>query len=99
LKEKVEFTPYPGTLNIKLSGESVVNRQLLKGTDASRICPAKGYCSGIVYKAFLGTLKCAVVIPEVDGYPEDVLEIIAAVNLRKALEVKDGDEITVTVDL
>ncbi len=86
MKEKVGFTPYPGTLNIKLSEDSAVKRQLLKGTATSRICPGEGYCSGIVYKASLGSLKCAVVIPEVDGYPEDVLEIIAAVNLRKALE-------------
>jgi len=44
-------------------------------------------------------LECAIVIPEVAGYPEDVLEIVAPANLRETLQLEDGDEITVTVNL
>jgi CTP-dependent riboflavin kinase len=39
------------------------------------------------------------VIPEVANYPKDVLELIAAENLKEKLHLVDGDRITVTVNL
>ena len=99
MKTKLGFTPYNGTLNIKLSEESVKRRKLLEKATSMKVCPAKGFCSGTVFKASIGALECAIVIPEVAGYPEDVLEIIAPANLRETLQLMDGDEITVTVNL
>ncbi|MBC7129766.1 DUF120 domain-containing protein, partial [Candidatus Bathyarchaeota archaeon] len=40
-------------------------------------------------------VKCAIIIPEVDGYPGNVMEIIAPVNLREKLGLKDGDIVEV----
>jgi riboflavin kinase len=97
MKQKAGFTPYAGTLNLRLSHEGVKRRELLEEKCAMKILPAEGYCSGKLFKAFIGSVECAVVIPEVPGYPSDILEIIAPVNLREALKLKDGDEITVTV--
>jgi CTP-dependent riboflavin kinase len=37
------------------------------------------------------------VVPDVPGYPADLLEILAPVNLRKTLGLKDEMEIEVTV--
>jgi riboflavin kinase len=99
IKAKLGFTPYNGTLNIKLSEESAKRRKLLEKAASVKICPPKGFCSGTVFKASIGALECAIVIPEVAGYPEDVLEIIAPANLREKLQLEDGDEITVTVNL
>jgi riboflavin kinase len=99
LKEKVGFDPFLGTLNIKLSEGSTKSRRSLEEKPFSRIYPAEGYRSGMLFKASIGDLKCAVVIPEVEGYPTDILEIIAPVNLRKAFKIRDGDEITVSVCL
>ena len=42
-------------------------------------------------------LRCAVVIPEIPGYPEDVIEVTAAANLRKKLGLKDGDCLEIDV--
>ena len=99
MKAKLGFAPYHGTLNIKLSGESAKRRKLLEKAPSIKVCPADGYCSGIIFKAFIGTLECAIVIPEVVGYPRGVLEIMAPANLREKLELVDGDGITVTVNL
>jgi riboflavin kinase len=99
VEEKLGFAPYPGTLNVKLSEESVKRRKLLEKAPSIKICPAEGYCKGLLFKAFIGTLNCAVVIPEVAGYPKDVLEIIATVNLREKLQLEDGTEVTVTFSL
>jgi len=99
VKEKLGFIPYHGTLNIMLSEKSAKRRKLLEKATSMKVCPAEGYCSGKIFKAFVGVLECAIVIPEVAGYPRDVLEIIAPANLREKLQLADGDKITVTVNL
>ena len=98
IEEKLCFAPYPGTLNMILSEENTKRRKLLETVSSTEICPVKGYSSGMLYKAQLGKLECAIVIPEVANYPEDCLEIIAAENLREKLKLRDGNIITVTVD-
>ena len=99
ITEKLGFAPYPGTLNVKLSAESAKRRKLLEKTCTIKICPAEDYCDGLLFKAFIGILQCAIVIPQVAGYPNDLLEVIASVNLREALQLEDGCEVTVTVNL
>jgi len=99
IKEKLGFTPYPGTLNVRLSEESAERRKLLEKAASMTVCPAEGYCNGKLFKASVGMVKCGIVIPEVAGYPENVLEIIAPINLREKFQLADNDEITVTVSL
>ncbi len=99
IKQKLGFTPYPGTLNVMLSEESVKRRKLFEKARSMKVCPADGYCSGILIKAFIDKLECAIVVPEVAGYPKEVLEIIAPVNLREQLQLEDGSEVAVTVVL
>jgi riboflavin kinase len=99
VKEKLDFIPYHGTLNIMLSEESAKRRKLLEKATSMKVCPAEGYCSGEIFKVFVGMLECAIVIPDVEGYPGNVLEIIAPANLREKLQLADGDKITVTVNL
>ena len=98
IEEKLCFAPYPGTLNLILSEESTRHRKLLETVSSTEICPVEGYSSGMLYKAQVGKLKCAIVIPKVANYPEDCLEIIAADNLREKLKLRDGKSITITVD-
>lgn len=99
VEEKLGFTPYPGTLNILLSEDGAKRRQQLETSDAVKICPAEGYCTGILHKAHIAGVECAIVIPEVSGYPRNYLEVIAADYLRAKLQLKDGDPVTVTADL
>ena len=99
IEKKLGFAPYPGTLNVMLSEESVKRRKLLEKAHPIKVCPSDGYCNGVLFKAFIGTLECAIVVPEVAGYPKGVLEIIASVNLREMLQLEDGGEVTVTVNL
>jgi riboflavin kinase len=99
IKEKLGFTPYHGTLNLRLSEESVKHRRTLEKAAVMRVCPAEGYCTGLLFKAFIAGLECGVVIPEVENYPENVLEVVASVCLREKLQLRDGDEVTVTVSV
>ena len=97
IKEKLGFLPYRGTLNIRLTEESIGRKKALTRTNGLEILPATGYCGGKLFRAHLGNVECAVVFPEIADYPEDVIEVIASVNLRRKLGLADGDFIKVDV--
>lgn len=99
ISEKLDFIPYSGTLNLRLSEKSIRWKKLLEKTPTEKIIPVKGYFNGALFRAFIGILECAIVVPLIPDYPEDLLEVIASVNLRKALELEDGCEVKVTVNL
>lgn len=99
ISEKLDFIPYSGTLNLRLNEKSIKWKKLLEKTPTEKIVPVEGYYNGALFKAFIGILECAIVVPLIPDYPEDLLEVIASVNLRKALELEDGCEVKVTVNL
>lgn len=97
IKEKLGFTPYLGTLNIRLTERSVILKNLLKNAQGIEITPAEGFHRGVCFKAYLMGLECAVVIPEVQDYPENTLEVVAPTKLREHLKLKDGSIIEIKV--
>ena len=99
VKEKLGFNPYPGTLNLRLDEENVKRRVLLEKAAELRLCQLEGYCTGLLFKASLDGSACGVVIPQVEDYPENVLEVVAPVNLKQKLRLRNGDLVTVTVYL
>jgi riboflavin kinase len=102
-EEKLGFTPYPGTLNIKIPREQMFFRNRLDEEEGIII---KGFKTeertfGDV-KAFrckINGIEGAVVIPQRTHYPKNVLEVIAPVKLRDVLRLKDGDWVEVEVIL
>ncbi|MBS7633401.1 DUF120 domain-containing protein [Candidatus Bathyarchaeota archaeon] len=72
-------------------------QRLLKENKPICIKPPKGYCSAKCLKARTDTVQCAIIIPEVASYSSDTLEIIAPINLREKLLLKDGDTVEVKV--
>jgi riboflavin kinase len=98
--EKLGFIVYTGTLNVKLIAESVVIKKSLKNARAIEISPIEGFCRGRCFLAyFMQDLKCAIIVPEVENYPEDVIEVVASVNLREKFKLKDGDMVEVRIML
>jgi len=97
IEEKLGFTPYAGTLNIRLKKENIRHRKLLEKTHKLEIYPEKGYCTGTLIKAHIKDLDCGIVLPQVHSYPQDVLEIVAAWNLRTLFGLEDGSEVCVDV--
>jgi riboflavin kinase len=97
IEEKLGFVPYPGTLDVRITIESVeLKRALAEG--GVDIFPAAGFHRGKCYRASFRTeLLCALVVPEVAGYPENVIEIIGPENLREKFHLSDGDPVEVKV--
>ena len=98
ITEKLGFTPYPGTLNIKVTEGNRELEKLLKNEKAIEITPIKGFCRGRCFNAILmGNLKCAIIIPEIANYAENTIEVIAQENLREKFKLKDGDVIEIKI--
>jgi riboflavin kinase len=97
IEEKLGFVPYPGTLDVRITIESVeLKRALAEG--GVDILPAAGFHRGKCCRASFRTeLMCALVVPEVAGYPENVIEIIGPENLREKFHLSDGDPVEVKV--
>ncbi len=100
--EKLGFEPYPGTLNVRLDSpsQSMQLRELVV-RGGIRV---KGFSDGvrtygdvICYRALVEDVAGAVVVAERTHYDYTVLEVIAPVNLREALGLRDGDRVSVRV--
>ena len=95
------FNPYPGTLNLRLPRKEAIRvTQILKKCEHTDLAPSEGYFPARCFKVtIMGTLGGAIVVPEKPGYPSNVLEIIAPVNLRRALSIIDGDLIELALTI
>ncbi len=101
--EKLGFEPFPGTLNLKLNSDyDVKTRMELEAYPAIEVSGFKNEdrTFGLVkaYPAVVGgKVKGALVTALRSHYDASVLEIIAPVCLRKALNLKNGAKVKVEV--
>lgn len=98
--EKLGFKPYPGTLNLEIPEEyfSVVE-YLDQKNGIELISPDRNFCNAKVFSVSLGDIIGAIILPEekVRIHPKNIIEIIAPVNIKESLNVKDGDFVNVVV--
>ena len=99
IEQKLGFAPYPGTLNLRLTKESIENKKLLEDAEGFVVEPQAGYCRGVMFRAQIDSVQSAIIIPKVPNYPNSVLEVIAPVYLREHLNLTDGSQVTVTVSV
>ena len=101
LNEGLGFAPYPATLNLRLeSGEVIAAwREVRKELPGIPIVPADpSFCRARCFLVEIeGKLKGAVLLPEVQGYPADKIEVVAPVRLKDELGVRDGEKITLEI--
>ncbi len=94
-QEKLGFDPYPGTLNLQVKGDSSI--AALRKRAGIMIEPeAPGYCEAKCLNVTVnGKAKATWIIPDVPGYPMDLIELMAPVSLRDKLSLKDGDIVSI----
>lgn len=108
IRERVGFDPYPGTLNMRADGADLDRWEQVRQHGGKIVLPSPdpAFCNAFLFTGFVegwesatgSRERAAVVVPEVREYPADKLEIIAAVSLKQAHSVRDGDELTVVFD-
>ncbi|NYZ76809.1 CTP-dependent riboflavin kinase [Candidatus Micrarchaeota archaeon] len=96
---KLGFEPYPGTLNLKLDKRDIrVRSEILKqepiviGGFRTR---ERTYGDLFAYPCKAGGLGGAIIFPLRSNHPQDIIEIISGVNLRKALKKASGGRVAV----
>jgi CTP-dependent riboflavin kinase len=100
--DKLGIDQFPGTVNLIVDDSESTNVwNRLKGTPGIRIdnpnhgprdCDARCYPVSID-----GRIDAAIVLPEVAGYSPIQIEIIAAVGVRDAFDVDDGDSLRLEI--
>ena len=97
---KLSIDPYPGTLNLEIADrEDLQNFEKLKATTGVEIMPEdSSFCTGRCYSVLIGSkLKGAIVLPMVENYPKNKMELIAPLNIKETLSLKTGDFLEVEI--
>jgi riboflavin kinase len=100
-EELLGFTPYPGTLNIKLDNKSASARVRLNNLTPINISSFKtsnrtyGGIKG--YVASIGEIDGAIIVPDRTHYHNDIIETVAPVSIKETLKIDNGDSIKVVV--
>ena len=100
IEEYLNFKPYPGTLNMKIifpktvfdvfhDVEPIIIPGFSKG--------GRTFGDVRAYKVRINGIEGAIVIPFRTIHPPEIAEIISPINLREALNLKDGDRLVVEV--
>ena len=93
---KLNLAAAPGTFNVRLhNAESLARWQELQAEPGIPIVPPDAtFCPARCYPVLVNDrVPGAIVVPEVDGYPPDQIEVVAAQSIRSAMHVQDGEPV------
>lgn len=95
LKKKLGFGAYPGTLNLKVAKEQIIQ---LKKLNPIKIDDHKEkdktFYGANCYKSKISNINGAIIIPDKTQH-KNIIEFIAPVNLKSQLKIKDGDKVKI----
>jgi CTP-dependent riboflavin kinase len=104
LREKLGFFPYPATLNLRLSEDEVALwQEIQSGVESLDLPPPEpSFCSARLFRVGIegpegvvgARLTGAVVVPQIEGYPSNKVEVIAPFRLKDSFGIEDGDRMT-----
>lgn len=98
-KDKLGFKPFKGTLNILIKEEDVEKIDEIKKKDMELLKGSAGFGDVLFIKAKLKEfIDGAIIFPEKTTHPEEFLEFVAEENLREKLNLRDGDEVVITIE-
>lgn len=97
-KAKIGFNAFPGTLNLKIDKEELA--QFLANKEIIQIngftTKTRSFGALICYKVKINNSEAAIVKPERARHPEDIIEIIAPINLRDSIKLGDNDKVKIS---
>jgi CTP-dependent riboflavin kinase len=104
LNERLGYHPFPATLNVRpKAAEDARTWQRVQSELAGTPLTAAsdGHCGAKLFRVEIqapgsaAKIGGAVLLPEVEDYPNDKIEIVAPVRLKDHLGVGDGDQLVV----
>ena len=99
-QKKLGFRPFPGTLNLEIEEEKISLIDAIYQQEGIELVPPdSNFCTGHVYPVSVMGVSGAIVAPaeDVSAHGKNIIEIMAPICLKEALDVADGDEIMLTL--
>lgn len=96
IKEKIGFEPYPGTLNLQIDNiKSKLLNNIIPISIESFKKNGKTYGGAACFKIKINGVGAAIIVPDLTEHEENMVEVIAPVNLKSKLKVGDGDKVNI----
>ena len=99
--ERLGYSPYPGTLNVRVDSEALRKVGLVEGWNGIRIdgfqASGRTFGGATCFPARMNGHACHLIHPDRTHY-KDVVEFVARECLRDALPVKDDDTVAVDIE-
>lgn len=98
IKEYLGFEPYPGTLNVRVLFPKTVFDALVNVRPIlipGFVKDGRTFGDVKAYPVVINGIKGAIVVPSRTVHPPKIAEIIAPVNLRESLGLRDGDRVKI----
>jgi len=103
ISEKLGFLPFPGTLNIRIGKDGLWKKKAVLKMDPIIIPGFKdkdrSYGDLFAYRCKIKGFAddCALIVPLRTHHGEDVIEVVSARSIKKAMKLADGDHVEVIV--
>ncbi len=94
--EHLGIDPFPGTLNLRLAdAASLTNWSAIRSATGHALLPpaSSNFCTARCHAFSIDGVPAAAVVPDVQGYPDDTVELIAAIHVREHLRLDDGHRV------
>jgi len=101
-REKLGFTPFPGTLNLRASTVKLAAlRRAAASTGVEITPPTAEFCPATALPLTIEGQAAAAILPRASGFADEthgteVLEVIAPLSLKGKLGLRDGDRVTLS---
>ena len=104
--EKLGFKPFPGTLNIEILPESLLDVESIQEEKGIELIPPDPddsndptFCTAQVLPVSIKEVDAAIIIPseKVRVHDKNIIEVIAPMSLKDALKIDDGDTVKLTI--
>jgi riboflavin kinase len=97
-EKKLNFSPFPGTLNIKIGQNEIDNIHKISEDKLTIIKGKENFGDVLIIKAILNDkIGGAIVFPKKTTHGENILEFISHKNLKEKLGIKDEDIVKITL--
>lgn len=103
--ERLGIDPFPGTVNLIVGTDSdrAAWSRVKKGAAIVIHPPRTDWCDALCFLATIESkdvkrIQAAIILPDVESYAADQIELIAPVGIRDALKIGDGDAVTIRVE-
>jgi riboflavin kinase len=98
-EKKLNFSPFPGTLNVKISNNEIDTIHDIKKDKLEKIKGEGNFGDVLLIKATLNdNVHGAVVFPKKTTHGENILEFITSINIKETLGIKDKDEVKIRLE-